>query len=150
MNTETTASSPQKILVVDDNVIIQQTVALALSKAHYKVTIAVDITEALGAIRREVPDLMLLDISFPHDTAGVCGPPRDGIFVIQWFQRMPEVERIPIIVISWSDPLKFKDQISPQGIIAWFKKPLKHDELLKTIQAALAKRPANQPSVPTP
>jgi CheY-like chemotaxis protein len=146
MNIEMTASSPAKILVVDDNLVIQRTLEMALKNAGYKVLIAGDISDALTTARREKPDLMLLDISFPLESDNVGGPSHDGTFVIQWLQRTPEAGKIPIIIISGTDPMKYKDQISPQGIVAWFPKPLNHDELLKTIKSSLAKRtPVAQP-----
>jgi len=132
----------KKILVADDNLIIRKTVATALSKAGYQVSVAGDIPEALSAARREMPDVMLLDISFPVDPANVGGPSQDGTFVIQWLQRTPETAKIPIIIITGTDPVKYKDQISSQGIIACFRKPLNHDELLTTIRAALANKSA--------
>jgi CheY-like chemotaxis protein len=142
MNVETTASSSPKILVVDDNLVIQRTVAMALSKVGYQVSIAGDISAALSAARQEKPDLILLDISFPLDPANVGGPSQDGLFVMQWLQRTPEAGKIPVIIISGTDPLKYKDQISPQGIVAWFRKPLNHEELLATIKTALANKTA--------
>jgi two-component system, cell cycle response regulator len=149
MNVETTASSSPKILVVDDDVVIQHTVAMALNKAGYQVSIARDISAALSAARREKPDLLLLDISFPLDPANFGGPSQDGLFVMQWLQRTPETKIIPTIIISGSDPLKYKDQVSPSSIVAWFRKPLNHEELLATIKTALAKKPvAVQPISP--
>lgn len=137
MNVEPIPFSSRKILVVDDNLVIQRTVAMALNKAGYKVIIAGDISEALSTARREKPDLILLDISFPLDPANVGGPSQDGLFVIQWLQRTPETKVVPIIIISGTDPAKYKDQISTAGIVACFRKPLNHDELLATIKSAL-------------
>jgi len=144
MNAETTASSSPKILVVDDNLVIQRTVAIALNKAGYQVKVAGDISAALTAARQEKPDLILLDISFPLDPANVGGPSQDGLFVIQWLQRTPETAKIPTIIISGCDPMKYKDQVSPSSIVAWFRKPLNHEELLATIKSVLAGKPTNQ------
>jgi len=150
MNLEKTAPSSPKILVVDDNLVIQQTVATALKKAGYKVSVAGDISQALTAARSEKPDVMLLDISFPVESDSVGSPSHDGTFVIQWLQRTPETAKIPIIVISGNDPLKYKDEIAPGGMIAWCRKPLNHDALLKTIQTVLGNKPANEPPAPPP
>jgi DNA-binding response OmpR family regulator len=134
MNADTTASSSSKILVVDDNEVIQRTVTVALKKAGYQVFTATDISTALGIVRREKPDLLLLDISFPVDFGG---PAQDGFFVVEWLRRTPEAEKIPIIIISSTDPAKYKDQVLAKGIIACFRKPLNHEELLKAIKSTL-------------
>ena len=137
MNAEPTATSSKKILMVDDDLVIQRTVAMALKNAGHQVFTAGDISTALSTARREKPDLMLLDISFPLDYANVGGPAQDGFFVVEWLRHTPEAEKIPIIIISGTDPAKYKDQIPAKGIVACFQKPLNHDELLATIEAAL-------------
>jgi DNA-binding response OmpR family regulator len=147
MNTEPTASSSSKILVVDDNLVIQRTVTTALNKGGYQVLTVSDISTALSATRREKPDLILLDISFPLDSTNVCGPSQDGLFVIQWLQRTPETKMIPIIIISGSDPAKYKGQFSTEQIAAWFRKPLNHGELLAAIKTVLEKNTATAPVI---
>jgi two-component system OmpR family response regulator len=136
MNAETTASSSSKILVVDDDMVIQRTLTTALKKAGYQVFTAADISAALSTVRLEKPDLMLLDISFPPD---VGGPAKDGFFVVEWLRRTPEAQIIPIIIISATDPAKYKDQVPAKGIVACFRKPLNHQELLAAIKATLDK-----------
>lgn len=143
MNVPTTAAGSPKILVVDDNLVIQKTLAMTLNKAGYQIIIASDVSAALSAARREKPDLILLDISFPLDSANVGGPSQDGLFVIQWLQRTPETKIIPIIIISGTDPAKYKDLLSSAGITGCFSKPLNHDELLSAIKTALGKNAAS-------
>lgn len=137
MNAEPTASSSSKILVVDDDLVVQRTVTMALQKAGYQAFSAGDISSALSTVRREKPDLMLLDISFPLDYANVGGPAQDGFFVVEWLRRTPEAERIPIIIISATDPAKYKNQVPAKGIVACFCKPLNHDELFAAIHRTL-------------
>jgi len=145
MNEKPTASSPSKILVVDDDMVIRQTVTTALKKAGHQVFSASDISSALTTVRREKPDLMLLDISFPLDYANVGGPAQDGFFVVEWLRRTPEAQKIPIIIISSTDPAKYKDQVPAKGIVACFRKPLNHDELVAAVQTALGgKVPSEQ------
>ena len=67
MSTESAPASPKKILVVDDNEIILKTISLKLQGAGYQVITALDGSEAVAAARKETPDLILLDISFPPD-----------------------------------------------------------------------------------
>lgn len=137
MNVEPTAANSLKILVVDDNLVIQKTVSQALKNTGYQVFTASDISATLGMVRREKPDLILLDLTFPFDAADVGGPLQDGFFVIEWLRRAPEAEKIPIIIISATDPGKYKDQIPARRIVGCFQKPLDHDALLAAIQTVL-------------
>ncbi len=137
MSAEKTVSGSRKILLVDDNLVIQLTVAQALKKAGYQVFTATDISATLGIVRREKPDLILLDLSFPLDSEHFGGAAQDGFFVVEWLRRTPEAAKIPIIIVSATEPSKYQNQISSKGIIACFHKPLNHEELVATINTAL-------------
>ena len=122
------------ILVVDDNEIVLKTITLKLQGAGYKVMTAMNGTEAIAAVRRQIPDLILMDLFFPPDVDGV---PWDGFRVMDWFHRLDEVRRVPVIVITGSDEPGSKQQSTEKGAVAFFQKPLEHDYLLKVIRATL-------------
>lgn len=126
-----------KVLILDDDVVIQRTVTLALEKKGYKVFSVGNISSALRILRQEKLDLILLDLTFPFDSEDVGGPVQDGFFLVEWLKRATGEMTIPIIIISGTDPAKYQDQISAGGIVAFFQKPLAHDELLKAIQGTL-------------
>lgn len=137
MEMNTAKPNAKKILVVDDNKVILKTVLQTLTTKGYQVTTAIGGPEALSAVRREKPDLILLDLAFPPDAANVGGPLQDGFFIIQWLRRTPETENIPIIMISATDPEKFKDRAQSAGVFASFHKPIDPNKLLAAIQTAL-------------
>ena len=137
MEVNTPNPSAKKILVVDDNKVILKTVLQTLTAKGYQVVTAIGGPEALSAVRKEKPDLILLDLAFPPDAANVGGPLQDGFFIIEWLRRAPETEKIPIIMISATDPEKFKDRALSAGVVASFHKPIYTDKLLAAIQATL-------------
>jgi CheY-like chemotaxis protein len=126
------------ILVVDDNEIILKTVSLKLNGAGYRVITALDGSEAVAATRKETPDLILLDISFPADMGGVEW---DGFRIMDWFRRLETAKKIPIIVITGSENPKDRERATGSGAVAFFHKPIDHDDLLKVIRATLASAP---------
>src|SRR5260221_13945210 len=97
MSAEPTPRTKKKILVVDDNEIILKTISLRLQGAGYDVVTALDGSEAVSAARKQAPDLVLLDISFPPD---VGGGEWDGFRIMEWFRRMETVKKTPVIVIT--------------------------------------------------
>jgi len=129
-----TGATPQKILVVDDNEIVIKTISLKLQGAGYQVLTAMDGSAAVATARKESPDLILLDLSFPPDVDGVAW---DGFRIMEWFHRLDTVKRIPIIVITGSDDPTAKQRATNTGAVAFFQKPLEHDYLLKVIRATL-------------
>jgi len=75
----------KKILVVDDNEIVIKTISLKLQGAGYQVLTAMDGSTAVSIARKDAPDLILLDLSFPPDVGGV---PWDGFRIMEWFHRL--------------------------------------------------------------
>jgi CheY-like chemotaxis protein len=134
MNSEPAPANPRKVLVVDDNEIILKTISLKLQGAGYQVVTALDGSEAVAAARKERPDLVLLDISFPPDVDGV---PWDGFRIMEWFHRLETAKRIPVIIITGGEDMKFKERAIAGGAVAFFHKPIEHDDLLKVIRATL-------------
>lgn len=146
MNTPTADPNAKKILVVDDNRIILRTLTLALQPKGYKVLTALGGPETLSAVREQKPDLILLDLSFPPDLANIGGPLRDGFYIIEWLRRAPEAEKIPIIIISSTDPAQYRNQADAAGVVACIRKPIDNNKLLEAIHAALGEEMAVQPS----
>jgi CheY-like chemotaxis protein len=121
----------KKILVVDDNPVVTTTLAMKLKSSGYDVITAADGSEAITAVRKDKPDLVLLDISFPVDVGGV---PWDGFKIIAWLRRIDEAKDTPVIVITGSDTEKYKDRSLATGAIAFFQKPVHSNELLEVIK----------------
>ncbi|MEI7808529.1 MAG: response regulator [Verrucomicrobiota bacterium] len=134
MSTDSSAAPLKKILVVDDNEIVVRTLSLKLQGAGYQVITALDGAEAVAAARKETPDLILLDISFPPDVGGV---PWDGFRIMEWFQRLDTAKKIPIIIITGTEDPKARERATSSGAIAYFQKPLEHDYLIKVVRATL-------------
>ena len=140
MSNEPVKPGAKIILVVDDNPIILKATSIALKSRGYQVSIALGGPEAIGLVRKEKPDLILLDLSFPPDPANIGGPMRDGFLIIEWLRRIPEGEKVPIMIISGTKPEEYQSRALAAGVLACFHKPLKNDELLASIQTALAKQ----------
>ncbi len=134
MSAESTSGRVKKILVVDDDKIILKAVSLKLQGVGYQVITALDGAQAVAAARRENPDLILLDLIFPPAVDGV---PWDGFRIMEWLQRLDAAKRIPIIIITVSEDPRYKERAASDGAVAFFHKPLDHDDLLKVIRETL-------------
>jgi CheY-like chemotaxis protein len=129
MNAAPAVTNRGKILVVDDNPIIQRTLYFALRDQGYTVQMAGEITEALRMVRKERPDLILLDIHFPPDASVGGGGVRDGFWALDWMRRMDELNGVPIVIISGDDPATASPQARAAGADAYLHKPI-NKELL--------------------
>jgi CheY-like chemotaxis protein len=142
MSDKPAAASQKKILVVDDNEIVLKTTSMKLQSAGYQVYTALDGSEGVAAVRREKPDLVLLDVTFPPDVSGMSW---DGFRIMDWLHRVDETKKIPIIVISGVVEDKNRQRAITNGAVAFFPKPVNFDEMIKVIRATLSE---DKPPVP--
>ena len=130
--------SANKILVVDDNPVVVKTIQMQLVKAGFAVVTALDGSEAISAVRREKPDLIVLDINFPPDVASGGGIPWDGFLIMQWLRRLDEAKNTPIIIVTGENPAKYRDQAMKLGATAFFTKPVDNEGLVEMVAQTLA------------
>ena len=80
-----------RILVVDDDKQIVRLVQSYLDQAGYAVLTALDGEEAMRAIRRERPDLIVLDLMLPK---------HDGYEITKWLRADPTLAATPILMLT--------------------------------------------------
>ncbi|HUC83979.1 MAG TPA: response regulator [Candidatus Acidoferrales bacterium] len=145
MTPSTACASGAKILVIDDNPIIQRTLYFALRDQGYSVLMCGEIAAALKIIREQRLDVILLDLNFPLDASIGSTSMRDGFWVLDWVRRLDEAGNIHVIVVSGDPPEKSKAHALASGAAAYFHKPVDKRELTETIAAMLAAKPALSP-----
>jgi len=85
------AMEKSKILVVEDEAPIQELLLFNLERNKYKVQMVESGEEALIAVRKAPPDLILLDVMLPGT---------DGLEVCKRLKADPQTEHIPIIMLT--------------------------------------------------
>jgi len=121
-----------QILVVDDDPDFVEITRTILRKEGYQVASAADGEQAFQAMKKERPDLVLLDV--------IMATPLDGVDLSGRMMRDAELKDIPIIMISSIDSTQHADLLPDDvhiPIDAWISKPVDPDHLLKTIQRFL-------------
>jgi CheY-like chemotaxis protein len=113
-----------RILVADDDKNLRRVVGELLEDAGYAVEVAADGEEALAAIDRGVPALLLLDVRMPR---------LDGIAVLERLrQRSPS---FPVIVITAQEDAGLA--AVERGAARVLVKPLSLDGLLEAVRATI-------------
>ena len=114
-----------RILLVDDEIPIQRTVAPLLRSRGYEVDVASTGAEALKLARSGAPDLIVLDLGLPDlDGAEVC-------------RRVRTESPVPIVVLSARGAEADKVSALDLGADDYVTKPFGPEELLARIRVAL-------------
>jgi DNA-binding response OmpR family regulator len=116
------------ILIIEDDDIVAKTIERCLRGNQYRVRLAGSGVEGLIAARREVPDLVILDVIMPG---------MDGYAVCKEMRADTLLENVPILFLT----AKTKDEDKIAGLSAgaddYLGKPFNVDELLLRIAAIL-------------
>lgn len=115
-----------RILVVEDDPIIRQTVDYALRRAGFETTATGDGAEGLMLAERELPDLILLDLMLP----GVDG------YTFAERVRAKDAE-VAIVMVTALDNERDKVRGLDAGADDYITKPFSMEELLARVRANL-------------
>jgi CheY-like chemotaxis protein len=137
-----------KILIADDSVIVLKALSIKLKSAGYEVRTAMDGSTAISCVRRDKPDLIILDINFPPDGSRGGGIAWDGFMILEWLRRIDEVRDTPIIFITSGEPAKFREKALAAGAVAFFQKPVDQEEMLSVIRHSVGDPPESASGSP--
>ena len=118
------------VLVVDDHPDVRAYVARQVRR-HYRIVEAADGEQALARMRESVPDLVVSDVAMPG---------MDGITLCQTIRRDPELEFVPVILLSAAAEAQSRVSGIEGGADDYLTKPFEVRELLARIQRMLHSR----------
>lgn len=114
------------ILVIEDQAELRVLYELMLQQVGHTVVTAKDGVDGLHRLK-ELPDLVILDLSMPVASGDV---------VLGFMRSTPELEKIPVLIIS---ALPKAEKIAQQlGADACLQKPVNLDTITSTIDRLLA------------
>ncbi len=119
-----------KILVIDDSNVIRNMVRDMLPKGNFEVLEAKDGVQGLNLIRQERPNLIMLDFLLPR---------MSGWEVYQQIQASPELQSIPLLLMSGRKEEVTEKLPEPFEYFEFVQKPFDQKELIEAIKASMAK-----------
>ena len=117
-----------KLLIVDDDPVTCQLLALQLEMEDYACTTLSDPGQVLDVIAEESPTLILADYHL-----GSC----DGLDLLRTIRNHKEWRYLPVVVMSGLD---HREESQAAGANGFVLKPFRVDELLTTIQDVLTRQ----------
>jgi len=118
-----------RILIAEDFEENRIALKLILKYTGFDVIEAEDGQQAIEAVRREEPDLVLMDITLPVI---------DGLQATREIRSDEKFERLPIIVVSAHDNEDVRRQAAEAGGSEYISKPIEIEELKKLIDGCLS------------
>jgi len=122
------AASTKRILLVDDDQEIVESMRLALGAKGYQVLIARDGNQGLVLCEREDPDLVILDMMMPK---------RSGFLVLEKLRRTRPVP-LRVIMITANEGSRHKAYAEMLGVDDYIRKPFAMDRLMDSVERLLA------------
>jgi len=121
-------SQAKRILLVDDDQEIVESMRVALEARGYQTLVARDGNQGLAMAEREDPDLVILDMMMPK---------RSGFLVLE---RLRRTRRVPmrVIMITANEGSRHKAYAEMLGVDDYIRKPFAMDRLMDSVDRLLA------------
>lgn len=114
----------KRILLVDDDAEIVESLRLALESNGYTVLVARDGNQGLALSERENPDLVILDMMMPK---------RSGFLVLEKMRRTRDTP-MRVIMITANEGTRHKAYAEMLGVDDYIRKPFPMDRLIDSVQ----------------
>ncbi len=127
------------ILVTEDNPLHMKIFVLNLTFKGYRVLEAENGLKGLELAKREIPDLMLVDLTLPK---------MEGWEMVRRIKAEPETENIPVIVVSARRPQDEEHEARELRISHYVSKPFNPEHLMDLVDQTVEKsRRTGEPGV---
>jgi len=127
MADEKDSPKQQRVLIVDDDHEIVESVRFALEANGYEVLVARDGNQGLAMAEREDPDLVVLDMMMPK---------RSGFLVLEKLRRSRPVP-LRVIMITANEGSRHKAYAEMLGVDDYIRKPFAMDRLMESVKRLL-------------
>ena len=120
----------RRVLIVEDDRNINKLMALSIGKG-FELSQIYDGGEAIAFVRKNRPDLVILDLMLPH---------KDGLDICQTIKSDPSVKDTIVIIVSAMDPTTNRFKGIKYGADYYIKKPFDPSELRSLVTIFLKKK----------
>ncbi|MGA2800001.1 MAG: response regulator [Candidatus Micrarchaeaceae archaeon] len=122
--------SLRKVLIVEDDKNINKLMALSIGKG-FEIGQIYDGGEAMEFVRKNRPDLVILDLMLPH---------KDGLDICQTIKSDPSISGTIVIIVSAMDPTSNRFKGIKYGADYYIKKPFDPNEMRSLVTIFLKKK----------
>jgi len=121
------------VLVAEDDRSVRRYLEIILQRAGFEVLTAADGLEAMKAALSNGVDAVVTDAHMPH---------LGGHELCRFLRRHPLLSRLPVVLLSGSEPLAETSDADPERADVYLSKPVRPEELAACLSRLLLARPA--------
>ncbi len=125
------ASARPLLLFVDDDAELTHILSEFFRQQNYRTAAAHTLKEAIQALRRETPALLIVDMRLPDGS---------GNDLIAYLRQQPEGEAVPVVVVSALADMPSIQTARRFGADEYLTKPFHPNDLLAIVQNSLQRR----------
>jgi len=118
------------ILLIDDDTNIHQIVSLFLENAGHTVSCVTNGPSGLDFAAHNDVNLIILDLAMPG---------MDGVETFHQLQNNPATKAIAVMILSVHEESELPEAICKQGCVAFVTKPVNMEQLIVSVEEALAR-----------
>lgn len=113
------------VLAIDDSRTIRTLLTVALEKAGFRVTTAVDGVDGVAKFQQVEADLVITDVNMPN---------KDGFGVIEDIRQGAVNAAVPVLVLTTESGAALKERARAAGATGWIVKPFDDESLIAVIR----------------
>ena len=118
-------SSKSKILIIDDDPDVLETMTAVLETRDYQVLTALSGLEGISKAGKEKPDLIIMDVLMPEV---------DGFTTCKMIKENKEIKNIPVILLTGTGMIGDLEKGFAAGATDFMIKPIDWDKLFLRIK----------------
>ena len=126
-------SNARKVLVVEDNELNMRLFCDLLEAYGYQTYQCRDGAKAVEIARRELPDLIIMDIQLPEVS---------GLDITRWLKDDDKVGHIPVLAVTAFAMRADEQRVREAGCEGYLSKPIQITTFIEAVEALMLKEPA--------
>lgn len=113
------------VVLIEDEPNIAEAIRFLLTRDGWSVDTHGDGADAVDVIRAARPDLVILDLMLPG---------KSGLEVIQELRSVPEMQVLPVLMLTARGQLKDREMAERAGVTRFMTKPFSNAEVLSAVR----------------
>jgi CheY-like chemotaxis protein len=134
-------TAKKTVAIADDSTTTSMLFSLLLQRMGFHIRTARNGVELLGLVKREAPDVILLDLNMPV---------MDGRTALRILHQEPSFSAIPVVVVTVESSPAVREECMRLGCAGFLPKPVRLSDLYEHLQACFAGRGKVRRSIRAP